>query len=141
MTNSIPNSWKKSKLIQIFKNKSDILECNKRRRIKLMSHFTKLWERIIEARLREIVNIRDNKFGFTTGMSTTEPVFSLRQLQEKCSENNKDVHVVFVDIEKAYDRIPRNVICWCLRKKGTRRVCHDCTGHVQVKQYYTDRIN
>ena len=51
----------------------------------------KLWERIIEARLREIVNIRDNKFVFTTGMSTTEPVFSLRQLQEKCSENNKDV--------------------------------------------------
>ena len=64
------------------------------------------------------MNIRDNKFGFTTGMSTTEPVFSLRQLQEKCSENNKDVHVVFVDIEKVYDRIPRNVICWCLRKKG-----------------------
>ena len=55
MSNGIPDSWKKSKLIPIFKNKGDILECNNYRGIKLMSHFMKLWERIIEARLREIV--------------------------------------------------------------------------------------
>ena len=72
-----------------------------------MSHFMKLWERIIEARLREIVNIRDYQFGFRPVMSTTEPVFALRQLQEKCREKNKDLHMVFVDLEKAFDRIPR----------------------------------
>ena len=54
MANGIPDSWKKSKLIPIFKNKGDILECNNYRGIKLMSYFMKLWERIIEARLREI---------------------------------------------------------------------------------------
>ena len=91
MANGIPDSWKKSKLIPIFKNKGDILECNNYRGIKLMSHFMKLWERIIEARLREIVKIRDNQFGFRPGMSTTEPVFALRQLQEKCREKNKDL--------------------------------------------------
>ena len=60
MANSIPDSWKKSKLIPIFKNKGDILEFNNYKGIKLMSHFMKLWERIIEARLRKIVNIRDS---------------------------------------------------------------------------------
>ena len=78
----------------------------------------KLWERIIEARLREIVKIRDNQFGFRPGMSTTEPVFALRQLQEKCRKKNKDLHIAFVDLEKAFDRIPRYLIWWCLRKKG-----------------------
>ena len=78
----------------------------------------KLWERIIEARLREIVNIREKQFGFRPGISTTEPVFALRQLQEKCREKNTDLHMIFVDLEKAFDRIPMDLIWWCLRKKG-----------------------
>ena len=68
MADGIPDSWKKSKLIPIFKNKCDILECNNYRGIKLMSQFMKPWERVVEARLREIVNIRDNQFGFRPGM-------------------------------------------------------------------------
>ena len=59
MANDIPDSWKKSKLIPIFKSKGDILDCNTYRGIKLMSHFMKLWERIIEARLRE--NSKDQR--------------------------------------------------------------------------------
>ena len=118
MANGIPDSWKKSKLIPIFKNKGDIIECNNYRGIKLMSHFMKLWERIIEARLREIVLIiRDNQFGFRPGMSTTEPVVALLQLQEKCREKNNDLHMVCVDPGKAFDIIPRDLIWWCLRKK------------------------
>ena len=37
---------------------------------------------------RHIVKVRDNQFGFRPGMSTTEPVFALRQLEEKCREKN-----------------------------------------------------
>ena len=58
-------------MVPIFKGNGDVLECNNYRGIKLMSHTMKLWERIIEARLREITKIADIQFGFRPGKSTT----------------------------------------------------------------------
>ena len=72
---------------------------------------------VTETRLREIVNIRDNQFGFRPGMSTTEPFCALQQLHEKCGGKNTDVHMSFVELEKAFDKIPRDLIWWCLRNK------------------------
>ena len=57
-----------------------------------MSHTMKLWERMIEARLREIKTIADNQFGFRPGKSTTEPIFALRMLQEKYREKQRAPH-------------------------------------------------
>ena len=67
-------------------------------------------ERIIENRKREIVELGNIQLGFRKGMSTTEPIFALRILQEKYHERKKDLHMLFVDLEKAYDRGPRDLI-------------------------------
>ena len=87
-TNNMSNVWRKSRMVPIFKGKGDVLECNNHRGIKLMSHTMKQWERMIEARMREITKIADNQFGFRPGKSTTEPILALRMLQEKYRENN-----------------------------------------------------
>ena len=118
MSRGMPSSWRYSEFSPIYKGKGSILDCGNYRGIKLMSHTMKLLERIIENRIRETVELGNIQFGFRRGMSTTEPIFELRILQEKYQERKKDIHMVCVYLEKAYDRVPRELIWWALRKKN-----------------------
>jgi hypothetical protein len=48
--------------------------------------------------------------------STMEAIFLIRQLMERCREQKKDMHMIFIDLKKAYDKVPRNVMWWALQK-------------------------
>ena len=50
------------------------------------------------------------------GQETTDAVFIPRQLQEKYSAKSKNLFFAFVDLEKPFDRVPRKVIWWAMRK-------------------------
>ena len=39
--------------------------------------------------------------------STADMVFALRQLQEKCREQNKGLYITFVDLTKVFDTVSR----------------------------------
>jgi len=114
----MPEEWRTSTLIPIFKNKGDIQECGNYRGIKLMSHTMKIWERIMNNRIRGIVKISEEQFGFMPGRSTTDAIYALRLLMEKYREEQQELHCVFIDLEKAYDRVPREEVWNCLRLKG-----------------------
>ena len=70
---------------------------------------------MIECRLRQEIDIDDSQFGFMPGKGTVDAIFVTRQLCEKFRAKGKKLHWIFVDLEKAFDRVPRPVIVEALR--------------------------
>jgi len=62
--------------------------------------------------------ISENQFGFMSGRSITEVIYLLRRLMELYKDRKVDLHIVFINLEKAYDRVLREVLWECLEKKG-----------------------
>jgi len=75
-------------------------------------------ERVFERRIREKVKINAMQFGFMPGKGTTDAIFTVRQTQEKYWCKGKKLYFAFVDLKKVFDRVPREVTRWALRKGG-----------------------
>ena len=74
-------------------------------------------KRVFKKRLRKLVEIREEPYRFVAGKGTIDAIFILWQLQEKHLENDKELYLVFVDLEKAFDGISRVLIASTLRRK------------------------
>jgi len=114
----MPNEWRKSTLVPLYKNKSDIQSCSNYHGIKLICHTMKFWERVIEHRLRQNVKISKNQFGLMPRGSTTEAIHLFRQLIEQFRVRRRNLHMIFINLEKSYDKVPRELLWWTLMKKG-----------------------
>ena len=93
------------------------MDCVSYRGVKLLEHGMKVVERMLEKRLRRLVKVDQMQFGFKPCRSTVDAIFILRRMQESYFKKNRKLFICFVDLEKAFDRVPRKVIEWALRKR------------------------
>jgi hypothetical protein len=94
----LPEEWSESLTIPIYKCKGDALECGNYRGLRWLEHAMKIWEKVLNKRLKRIVRIGQHQFGFMAGRSRMEAIFIPRQLQERYVEKNKILCHIFVDL-------------------------------------------
>ena len=114
----VPSDWEESIVISLYKGKGDALNRGNYRGLKLTEQVMEVLEWIVDSLIRDMVSIDDSQFGFVPGRGTTDAIFVVRQLQERYQAVDKKLFMAFVDLEKAFDRVPRKVIWWAMRKLG-----------------------
>ena len=83
------DEWKTSVMLSIFKGKSDVMSCGSYREVKLLEHAMKIVERVLERRIRTLVNLNKIQFEFMPGKGTVDAIFIVRKMQEEYQKKNK----------------------------------------------------
>ena len=114
-----PRDWQTGVIIPIFK-KGDRMQRTNCRRKSLLSLPDKVYAKCLERKCLEIVEskLEDGQCDFCPGRCTTDQIFTLKQIFEKSWEYGKDLFTCFVDLEKAYDSVPRDKLWKVLREFG-----------------------
>ena len=118
----MPVEWALSIVDPILKEKGDIRNCRCNRDVKLIEHGMKVVERVLERKHHRIVTVNEMKFSFMPGRGTIDTVFILRRMQKGYHAKGKKFYICIVDLEKAFDRIQRNMLQWAMSKKGIPEV-------------------
>ena len=90
------------------------------RGITLLSQVLKLLERGLDARIRRRVegDVGEEQQGFRKGRGTADGMYVLRQMVEMRLEVRGSMALGFVDLEKAFDTVPREMVMATLRWMG-----------------------
>ena len=76
----MPDGWKTSVVVPVFKGKGGVISCGSYRGVKQLEHATKIVERVLERRIRGLVNLNKMQFGFMPEKETVDAIFIVRRM-------------------------------------------------------------
>jgi hypothetical protein len=124
----ITNIWKQEEmpkewliaLIHPIHKKNDKTNCSNYRGISLLNMTYKVMANIIAKRLIPYTEelLHDYQYGFQKNRSTTDHIFALRNIMEKCYEYNINLHQLFIDYKQAYDSVNRSKLFVTMKEFG-----------------------
>ena len=100
--------------------KGDLSHCRNWRDIMLLNMASKVFCRLILERVKTALDkkLRDEQAGFRAGRSCTDQIATLRIIVEQSIEWQSSLYINFIDFEKAFDSVSREVLWLLLRRYG-----------------------
>ena len=80
------------------------------------------WWKGCEKRFHRIVSVDEMQFDSMPERGTIDAVFILIRMKEQNQAEGKKLYMCFVELEKAFNRVPWKVLEWALRTKGIPEV-------------------
>ena len=107
-------------IVSIWKRKGDVQDTGKYWGITLLSQVLELLESGLDAMVRRIVegDFGEEQQGFRKGRGTADRMYVLRQMAEKRLDGQASMALGFVDLENAFDTVPREMVMATLRWMG-----------------------
>jgi hypothetical protein len=125
----IPLSWKTVILSPVYKKGSPFCPKNYRP-ISLLSNLFKLFERVIDARIRAVVRLIEEQCGFRPFFGTDTQLLRVSILLQFCKTHGVGVWLAFIDLEEAFERAWRHGILYQLWVAGVRGKCWRIVRHI-----------
>ena len=106
------NDWTTVIPIRLYKNTSDKHICDNYRGISLLVATSKIFSRMILNRVQSLLDkqLVEEQAGFRTNRSTVDQIFILKMVMEKSHDYKKPLYICFIDIQKAYDSVNRDLL-------------------------------
>ena len=146
---TIPEEWAEGEIIRIYKGKGQKGKCSNERGITLASNVGNVYERIINERVKQQVQITKAQASGKSGCATVEHLIVLKQTIQEIQEKGHTAYVIFLDVQKAYDKAWLDAIIYTLHKNGVhdknlrmiKKINSNLTARIQTRYGLTRKIN
>jgi hypothetical protein len=146
---TIPAEWQHGEIIRIYKGKGIKGKCSNERGITLSSNMGKIFERMLDQRIKNSINITEAQAGGQRGKATSDHLLIINSLiQQNKLKHNKTTYIALLDVTKAYDKAWNDAIIYTANSSGIegknlrimKKLNENLNAKIKTKHGYTRNI-